>query len=100
LDPIDPTFSPCGSATIKSYSNLANENYTFYVKARDQAGNEDPTPASQAFSVHLPSSNPTITLTFDGQLRDRVGEGEFTLAPDGKLDGVFTVTLNTGSGNW
>jgi hypothetical protein len=99
LDPIEPTFSPFGSATIKSYSNLANGNYTFYVKARDQAGNEDPTPASQAFSVHVPSSNPTITLTFDGQLRDRVGQAEFALAPDGKLDGVFTVTLNTGSGN-
>lgn len=45
------------------------------------------------------SSNPTIALNFDGQLRDRVGQAEFALGADSKLDGVFTVTLNGGSGN-
>jgi hypothetical protein len=44
-------------------------------------------------------STPTITLSFDGLIRDRVGQNEFALNPDGQLDGVFTVTLNTGSGN-
>ena len=37
--------------TTKSYSNLANGNYTFHVKARDQAGNEDTTPATRTFTV-------------------------------------------------
>ena len=42
---------------------------------------------------------PTIAVNFNGQLRDRVGQGEFARNPDGQLDGVFTVTLNTGSGD-
>src|SRR4029077_2536984 len=41
----------------------------------------------------------TITLSYDGQLRDRVGQNELALSADGQLDGVFTVTLNAGSGN-
>jgi hypothetical protein len=47
----------------------------------------------------IPTPNPTISLGFDGKLRDRVGQGESTLSSDGQLDGVFTVTLNVGSGN-
>ena len=43
LEPLETAFSAFGSATTKSYSNLANGNYTFHVKARDQAGNEDTT---------------------------------------------------------
>jgi hypothetical protein len=43
--------------------------------------------------------NPTISLSYDGLLRDRVGQAEFALISDGKLDGAFTVMLNAGSGN-
>src|ERR1043166_3331639 len=42
---------------------------------------------------------PSISLTFNGKTVDRIGQGEFARTPDGQLDGVFTVTLNTGSGN-
>ena len=45
------------------------------------------------------TSPPNISLVYDGNTRDRVGQGEFARNPDGSLDGVFTVTLNTGSGN-
>lgn len=41
----------------------------------------------------------SIALTYNGQLRDRVGGCELCLAPDGKADGTFTVTLNAGSGD-
>ena len=99
LDPIEPNFSAFTSATTKSYTGLANGNYTFIVKARDQAGNEDPSPASRVFAVDVPATNLTMTLVFDGQLRDRVGPGEFALSGDGASDGVFTVSLMTGSGN-
>jgi glucose/arabinose dehydrogenase len=99
LDPIELGFSPFGPATAKSYSNLANGSFTFYVKAKDQAGNEDPTPASQAFAVNVPASNPTISLTYDGQVRDRVGQNDLALSSDGQLDGVFTVTLDPNNGN-
>jgi hypothetical protein len=42
---------------------------------------------------------PTITLSYDGKLADRVGQGEMALSGDGQPDGVFTVVLNAGSGN-
>jgi hypothetical protein len=51
LDPLEPSFSAFGSATTRSYTNLANRSYTFHVKARDQATNEDLSPASQSFTV-------------------------------------------------
>ena len=41
----------------------------------------------------------TITLRFDGSIRDRVGQNNLARNPDGQLDGTFTVTLNAGSGN-
>ena len=44
----------------------------------------------------LPAS---IALSFNGQIRDRVGEGETALSADGAMDGTFTVTLSAGSGN-
>jgi RHS repeat-associated protein len=48
-------FSP---ATTASVAGLAEGLHTLEVKARDLAGNEDPTPAVRAFSV---SFRPTIT---------------------------------------
>jgi hypothetical protein len=45
------------------------------------------------------ASTPTIELSYDGQIRDRVGQGEFALSGDGQMDGTFTVTLQPGSGN-
>jgi hypothetical protein len=55
----DSGWSSFGSSTTKSYSNLPNGSYTFQVKAKDQAGNEDPTPATQSFTV---STQGTIVL--------------------------------------
>jgi hypothetical protein len=43
--------------------------------------------------------NPTITLSFDGMLRDKVGPCETCVNPDGQLDGTFTMTLGAASGN-
>src|SRR5712691_2045199 len=51
------------------------------------------------FTVSGTTTTPTITLAYNGMLRDRVGQCELCLNPDGKLDGIFTVSLNTGSGN-
>jgi hypothetical protein len=61
LDPIEPNFSAFGAATSKTYNDLSNGNYTFYVKARDQAGNEDPSPATRSFTVG--NAGPEITVT-------------------------------------
>jgi hypothetical protein len=41
---------------------------------------------------------PTLTLTYNGKLRDRVGQSTLALAPDGALDGTLTATLNASGG--
>jgi hypothetical protein len=40
-----------GTATSKTYTNLANGTHTFEVKASDAASNTDPTPASRSWKV-------------------------------------------------
>ena len=45
LDPIEPAFSAFGGPQTKSYTNLPDGSYTFYVKARSQAGIETLLPA-------------------------------------------------------
>jgi RHS repeat-associated protein len=60
-------FSPATTATL---TGLTEGPHTFEVKARDQAGNEDPMPASRTFTVSLrpvitgfaPTSGPVGTL--------------------------------------
>jgi len=46
-------FSAFSSATSATFTNLAEGAHSFEVKARDQAGNEDATPASRSFTVSL-----------------------------------------------
>ena len=64
LEPLETAFSVFGSATTKSYSNLANGNYTFHVKARDQAGNES-TPETRAFTVNVTGGVCPAEITLD-----------------------------------
>jgi hypothetical protein len=40
----------------------------------------------------------TLTLAYNGKLRDRVGQGETALGPDGALDGTLTATLSASGG--
>jgi glucose/arabinose dehydrogenase len=62
LDPLEPAFSAFGPATTKNYTNLANGSYTFHVKARDQAGNEDASPATRAFTVGAGTGGSEIVI--------------------------------------
>jgi M6 family metalloprotease-like protein len=82
LDPIEPSYSNFSSATAVSYNNLTGGNYTFYVKSRDQAGNEDLVPASQPFTVSVP-----------GPLR--LGT---TSLPQGEVGVSYSVTLGVSGG--
>ncbi|ACZ43662.1 Kelch repeat-containing protein [Thermobaculum terrenum ATCC BAA-798] len=52
-------FSPCSSPV--AYSGLQDGSHTFQVKAVDQAGNQDPSPASRAWIID--ATPPTITGT-------------------------------------
>jgi len=53
LEGYDSDWSPWTSNTSKEYEGLPNGNYTFKVKAKDKAGNVDPTPAERNFTVSV-----------------------------------------------
>jgi hypothetical protein len=55
LDSYDTSWSGYTALTSKSYNDLPNGSYTFQVRAKDQAGNVDPTPASGSFTVNYTS---------------------------------------------
>jgi hypothetical protein len=55
-----------------------------------------PTASVTTSTVEIVSS-PAITLAYNGKVRDRVGQGDTALGPDGALDAALTVTLS-GSG--
>ena len=44
------------------------------------------------------AASATLTLAFNGTLRDRVGQGNFALGADGALDGTLTATLSAEGG--
>jgi hypothetical protein len=55
------SWSSWTSSTSKTYNNLSDGSHTFKVKAKDEAGNEDESPASRRFSVDTADPNaPTI----------------------------------------
>jgi len=65
LEGYDSEWSSWTSSTSKQYNNLPNGNYVFKVKARDEVGNEDPTPAERSFTVNV-SATSIITFSANG----------------------------------
>lgn len=73
IDTGTPTWAPCSGpgATDAPASPLALGTYTFRVRASDQIGNTDPTPATETFTISAPSTTtppptggaPTATTT-------------------------------------
>src|SRR5262249_57232645 len=58
-----------------------------------------PSPAgTTATAVTAVPVSPILTLTYNGKLRDRVGQGNTALAPDGSPDGTLTATLSAAGG--
>ncbi|MBM2803282.1 MAG: putative Bacterial pre-peptidase C-terminal domain protein [Deltaproteobacteria bacterium] len=41
---------------------------------------------------------PSLTLSYNGKIRDRVGQGDAALSADGAMDGTLTVTVPSGGG--
>jgi len=54
-------WSSWSSATSVTYNDLTDGDYTFEVKAKDKAVNEDPSPASRSFGVDVTPPETTIT---------------------------------------
>ena len=89
-------FSSCSSTT--TYNGLLSGSHTFQVRARDQAGNTDPTPASYTWIVNAPPENvvatPTsATINEGGSVQ--LG-GSFA---DPNDNGAHTVTIDWGDGS-
>lgn len=62
LEGYDADYSPFTADTSKTYTNLPDGQYAFYVKAKDKAGNVDPTPATARFTVATPVSGGLLIL--------------------------------------
>jgi RHS repeat-associated protein len=82
------TYSAFSAATTADLSGLTTGAHTVEVKARDLAGNEDPTPASRAFSVRFGPSISTVDPT-SGPAGTLV-----TITGTGFVPGETTVTFN------
>ncbi len=80
----DADWSSWTTATTKSYTNLANGEYTFKVKAMDLANNEDPTPDTRSFIVYV--NNPPETYIDDGPSSMVLGQGPLTFTYHGEDD--------------
>ncbi len=97
-------FQSCTSPV--TYSGLGDGNHTFEVRATDEAGNTDPTPASQTWIADTSTPTPIITSPTDGStttdntpLISGTAEADSTVTVtiDGTI--VLTTTANS-SGSW
>lgn len=83
LDPLEPSFSAFGSATSKTYANLANGSYTFFVIAKDSVGNTEapgaaPGAANRAgFTVAAPDLPPSVVITVAPSSPNATGAAQF-----------------------
>ena len=67
------SYTPCGSP--KTTSHLTDGSHTFSVRARDSAGDVDPTPASRTFTVKTASvsvSGSTLVVTAAADAKDNL----------------------------
>jgi hypothetical protein len=55
------SYSSETSVTLGGASGLSEGSHTFYVKAKDEAGNENQSPAQRSFTVDI--TKPTVTAT-------------------------------------
>ena len=79
----------CGSP--KSYSGLSQGPHTFTVRARDVAGNDDPTPASRTWTVDTVA--PETTLAASGP-SGTVGSTSASFEFSSNEAGSFTCSLD------
>lgn len=97
------TFAPCSSP--QSYSGLAPGNHTFEVRARDQAGLSDPSPASYPWQISTPPPDPnapdtTITAKPALLTRSLAAAFEFTGTDDATPPASLTFECRLDSGAW
>jgi len=81
-------FAPC--VFQSSFSGLAEGSHTFEVRAKDVAGNMDPTPASRTWTVDTVAPETTITSAPSGTVATTSATISFT----SEAGAVFQCTLD------
>src|SRR5439155_1570645 len=81
----------------KSYGPLGDGSYVFSVRAKDAAGNLDPSPASRSFTVDTVAPGTTLLSGPTGATNDNTPTFTFSSPDSGasfecKLDGPGTTT--------
>ena len=82
------TWAPCSEP--KAYSGLADGSHTFEVRASDELGNQDPTPAARTWTVQRPLPPPP-------PVEEPPPAGEETPPPSGGEPSPTTGTPDTGT---
>jgi hypothetical protein len=79
-------------------ADYANIEFVPGTTLRVTAVFDDGTIASASTVAGAGSPAPSLAVTYDGKLRDRVGPGSVGVGEDGEADGTFTVTLTAAGG--
>jgi hypothetical protein len=95
-----------GGASFADLSGMTSPTLTFTASAA-QNGNRYRAVFTSACgsattavaTLTVSACTPALMLSYNGLLRDRVGQGETALSSDTLMDGTFTVALQAGSGN-
>ena len=96
---IAPGASASATLNVTSPSSATDGYYTINVAATDASDASRSVTSSVTYVVVRGSSGTaTLTLTYNGKVRDRVGQNNLALAADGALDGVLTATLSASGG--
>ncbi len=95
LEGYDVDYSAFTAETGKTYTSLPDGQYVFYVKAQDEAGNVDPTPATTPFTIATGPSGGLLILPNSEVNRIAVGaDGKSIYA----LDAVNSQLYKSGYG--
>ena len=78
----------------KAYSGLSGGSHTFSVRAKDDAGNVDATPATQTWTVETPAPDTSITSGPTGAVRSTSASFAFTATQAGS---TFECKLDAGA---
>ncbi|HVF77924.1 MAG TPA: hypothetical protein VNA28_06480 [Solirubrobacteraceae bacterium] len=88
----DAAYAPCTSP--KDYGLLADGTHTFDVRAKDDAGNVDPTPASRTWTIDTTPPDTTITTGPSGTVAS--GSASFTFSSS-EAGSSFECSLDGGT---
>jgi len=99
-DPTTGTWSVAGNMSVaRPYSTATRlEGGRVLVAGGFPGGGTGNGPIRSAEIYSPPVDLASLTLSYNGKLRDRVGQGNTALGPDGALDGTLTATLGAGGG--